>query len=151
MDKFVTVQAHPETGDAVTPSKNNPEWGTIRVKALVQVARQTKGGGVIFDVEERHAFVNGKLSAFAAAGIQVGTQLPGTVAVCESFDAFYKDQTPKFYPEDHENAGDPVEVHGRSVYRLNVYDMNCTMKDEYLNAQTLAQAASEVDDRQQLA
>lgn len=112
----VKVAKHPETGAIITVSAKKPEYGTFRVDST-HVSLE----GGFTNVQNRTAFIRGKVSDLELLNLKEGQILPGQIVKRESFQPFYDRQTPKIYPTGHERAGQPVLKNGREVYMEYVY------------------------------
>lgn len=111
----VKVAVHPETGNIITPSVNNPEWGTIRVDS-----ENTSFSGGIMNVSKRSAFIRGRIEHLEAAGFRAGQTLQGKIQKQESFKPFFvegengatKTQDPKINP----STGEVVLTNGKETF-----------------------------------
>ena len=116
-----------QAGNVITPSKNNPEWGYVRVEeGRVEINEKNFARRVTLS-----ALVYGRLEDLAAFGWKDGTVLSGRVLVQESFDPF-NDKNPE---KDLKIAGstgivcegaDPETGEIRPIYRKNIYDPSAT-------------------------
>ena len=93
----VTVIAHPETGLVITPSSNNPEYGTFRVDSE---NRSLENGFV--NISKRSAFIRGRIVDLETLGLKAGQTLAGKIRRKESFHPFYEGQEPKINPTTKE-------------------------------------------------
>lgn len=120
MSKFVTVIAHPTTGEVITKSTSKPDFGTIRVDS------ETKSfeNGFI-NVSKRTAFLRGRLVDLESLGLTAGSKLPGQIVRQESFNPFFtagengalETQKPKSNPTTKEI----VLKDGKAVYMQQVF------------------------------
>ena len=120
MSKFVTVVAHPTTGEVITKSTSKPDFGTIRVDS------ETKSfeNGFI-NVSKRTAFLRGKLVDLESLGLTAGSKLPGQIVRQESFNPFFtagengaiKTQEPKI----NSTTKEVVLKDNRPVYMQQVF------------------------------
>jgi hypothetical protein len=113
--KTVKIAVHPTTGNVITPSAKNPEWGTIRVDSE---HRSFENG--ILNIQKRSAFVRGKLVDFGLLGLRAGQTLPGKIVKRESFTPFYEGQEAKINP----TTGEKVLTAGRETFIEFVYTDN---------------------------
>ena len=127
MSKII-VKAHPETGAVVTPSTNNPEWGTVRLDS-----KETVVNNGIINVSVRSAFVRAKLEVLQSLNLKAEQPfpLPGKLVVKESFEPFYDGQPAKLNP----STGEQVSVNGKPVYRNVVFSQNMEENDEVIATQ----------------
>lgn len=112
----VTIAKHPVSGAIITPSTKNPEYGTFRVDS----SHVSLENGFT-NVQNRTAFIRGKVSDLEALKLTEGKVLPGQIVKKESFQPFYEGQQCKIYPEGNERAGQPVLKNGREVYMEYTY------------------------------
>ena len=104
---IVKVAKHPETGNVITISEKNPEFGTIRLDA-----EQNVFSDGFFSVQKRTAFVRGRLVDLESLNLKDGQVLAGQIVRKESFEPFYEGQTPKINPTTNE----VVLTDGRPTY-----------------------------------
>lgn len=95
----VTVVAHPESGNVITPSSNNPEYGTFRVDT---VNKSLENGFV--NISKRSAFIRGRITDLESLGLSANQTLPGKIQKMESFEPFYEGQEPKINPTTQEQV-----------------------------------------------
>lgn len=93
----VKVVKHPTTGEILTQSTKNPEWGTIRVDSV----NKSFSGGVL-NISKRTAFIRGRMSDLQSMGFINDQILPGKIQKQESFEPFYVGQDPKINPSTNE-------------------------------------------------
>ncbi len=93
----VKVTKHPTTGDVVTQSTKNPEWGTLRVDS----ENKSFSGGIL-NVSKRSAFIRGRMADLQAMNFRDGQVLQGKIQKQESFEPFYEGQNPKINPTTNE-------------------------------------------------
>lgn len=123
MNSKVVVTAD-AAGNVVVPSKNNPEYGYIRVE-------QTK---IVFDdngfmsKKPVSAIINGLVADLQSMGWTKNQELDGKIAIKEQTTAFSKKQ-----PEsDYKVAGETgiiCTVEGAPIYRKTIYTTNSKMED----------------------
>lgn len=112
---MVKIASHPTTGEVITPSSNNPEWGTIRVDS----ENKSFSNGML-NVSKRSAFIRGRVSDLQFLGFRAGQTIKGKIQKQESFKPFYvagengatRTQTPKINPTTKE----VVLTNGRETY-----------------------------------
>lgn len=132
----VKVAKHPTTGEVITQSSNNPEWGTIRVDS----ENKSFEGGIL-NVSKRSAFIRGKMSDLQALGLRDGQTLPGKIQKQESFEPFYEGQNPKINP----TTGDVVLKNGRETYLQFEYTENAEAHDIWVG-NTAQEVSAEVQE-----
>lgn len=140
--KTVKVIAHPTTGQVITPSTKNPEWGTFRVDS--EHKSFEKG---ILNIQKRSAFIRGKISDLSALNLREGQVFSGQIIKRESFEPFYVGQDPKIYPSG-EKMGQPVLTNGKETYFEYVYTEDTAAVDQWVGQtstelSTATQAAME--------
>ena len=115
----VKVVAHPVTNLVITPSANNPEYGTFRVDS----EQKTFINGFMNN-SKRSAFIRGKIVDLNTLSLTAGKMMPGQIIKEESFSPFYENQSPKINP----TTAEVVLKDGRESYLQYVYttDMNAT-------------------------
>jgi hypothetical protein len=114
MNKSVTVTAN-DAGQVVNISKNNPEYGYIRVSQ----SRTTMEGGWVRN-RNISALIAGKVSELKALGLTNGAALPGKIVVCESLTPFNESDPEK----DYKVAGDTgiiCSFEGTPICRKTMY------------------------------
>lgn len=120
----VKVIAHPESGNVITPSSKNPEYGTFRVDSE---NRSLENGFV--NISKRTAFIRGKISDLETLGLRAGQVLPGRIQKRESFDPFYDDQEPKINPSTNE----VILTNGQESYLEYVYTSDVKASDVWVD------------------
>ena len=123
----VTVTTHPVTGEVITASKNKPEFGTIRVEE--SGLKITNG---FANMKKRSAFIRGKIVDLK--GLRAGQQLDGKIVAKESFEPWFKDQTPKINP----TTSEVISVGGKAVYLTYEYTENAADADQLIKAEVAA-------------
>lgn len=111
----VKVAKHPDTGAIITPSVNNPDYGTIRVDSV-----HTSMENGFLNIQKRSAFIRGSIANLEACNFTEGKALPGLIQRRESFEPFYEGQVAKINPTTQE----PVLKDGREVFMEHVYTSN---------------------------
>lgn len=104
---MVKVVKHPETGNVITVSTNNPEWGTVRVDS----ENKSFSGGIL-NISKRTAFIRGRVEHLEAMNFRDGQPLAGKIQKQESFEPFYENQPPKINP----TTGAEVLKNGKLTY-----------------------------------
>ena len=127
----VSIQAD-EQGNVVRVSKNNPEFGYVR---LVQSKRVIRGGWV--NKKETSALLQGSVEDLTACNYSALEVLDGNIIIKESFTPFNKKNPEK----NLKVAGDSgVTCKGvdqetgevRDIYRTTEYDDTGLLKDEMI-------------------
>ena len=131
---MVKVAQHPETGAVITPSTNNPAFGTIRLDEL----KKSLEGGFGQD-QKRSAFVRGSMEFLNSLNLKAGQSLPGKIIKRESFEPFYEGQTPKINP----TTAEIVLTNGRETYLEFVYTEDANATDQWVGANN-AEVSAEV-------
>ena len=129
MKNSVRVTTHPETGKVVTVSKNNAEYGTIRVEE--SGIRFANGFANAF---RRSAFIRGKVKDLA--GLTAGQELPGTIVAKETREPQYEGQSPKINP----STDKAHLVDGAQVYLTYEYSEEIGVQDQLIKASAQGKA-----------
>ena len=114
MNKSVKVTAN-SAGQVVNISKNNPEYGYIRVSQ----SRSTMEGGWL-RTRNISALISGKVDELKSLNLTNGASLPGKIVVAESLTPFNEENPEK----DYKVAGDTGIVcsfEGQPICRKTVY------------------------------
>lgn len=145
MSTKVTIVPHPETGAVITPTTKNPEIGSIRVESSQQVFNPNTG---FFSEDKRTAFIAGRIEDLAKLGWEAGQTVPGKIIRLESFNPFYKGQDMKRYPDNHDNAGEPVLTEGRPTYIRFIFTPNLALQDRWVDNSAVAVQQAESIEQQ---
>lgn len=129
MKNSVRVTTHPETGQVVTVSKNNKEYGTIR---LEESGIRFSGG--FANAYRRSAFIRGKVKDLAS--LTAGQEFSGTIIVQESRTPFYEGQSPKINPSTEK----PHLVDGAPVFMNYEYSESDQAVDTLIKASAQGKA-----------
>lgn len=114
-----------KAGNVISVSKNNPEWGHIRVEQTRMIidengfARSTRVS----------ALIPGEVAQLAAFGFTEGQELPGTIYVKEQTTAF-NPKTPERDLKIAGNSGVICKIGDEPIYRKNFYSENPEKHDE---------------------
>ena len=122
MNNSVKVTAN-EAGQVVNISKNNPEYGYIRV---TQQRTSMEGGWV--RTRSMSALISGKVDELKSLGLVNGAKLPGKIVVMESLTPFNESEPEK----DYKVAGDTGIVcsfEGQPICRKTTYTDNLEAAD----------------------
>lgn len=120
MSNQVTIVAHPTTGALITPSTNNPEWGTVRVDA--QTVEFNNG---IMNVRSRTAFVRGEIKNLKTTFTRAGQILQGKIIKQTSSEPFYTGQKEVINPQ----TGEIVMKNGSAFYQNYVFTTDLSAAD----------------------
>lgn len=131
---MVKVVVHPTTGLVITPSTNNPAWGTFRVDS--ENVSMESG---ILNKSKRSAFIRGKIEDLESLGLRANQSLPGKIVKRESFEPFYEGQPVKINP----TTGETVLTNGRPTYIEFVYTDNAQAPDVWVG-NTAEQVSAEI-------
>lgn len=115
------------SGNVIGVSKNNPEYGYVRVE---QTVNQFNDRGWL-RVVKRSALIKGQIKDLVDAGFAAGKQLPGKIVVVESFRPF----NPENPDRDLKIAGDTgviCRVDDEPIYRQTFYTLNENAVDELI-------------------
>lgn len=137
---MVTIKAHPETGNIITPSSNNPEYGTIRVDK----STQSFNNG-FFQISNRTAFIRGRITDLTAMveglNLSDGSTMEGKIIKRESFNPFYEGQDPKINP----STGEIVLTDGKPTYLEYMFTQDAGLTDAWVENVTQASEATEAE------
>lgn len=123
---MVTIVAHPTSGEVLTPSSKNPEWGTVRVDS----SSQSFNNGIM-NVSKRTAFIRMKKTDFP--GWKAGQVLPGQI-IRETCDGpFYPGQDPVINP----STGEVVMRNGVPFYQNFIFTQDASATDTHLSIEQL--------------
>lgn len=132
----VKVAKHPTSGEVITQSSNNPEWGTLRVDS----ENKSFENGIL-NVSKRSAFIRGRMVDLQAMGFRDGQVLQGKIQKQESFEPFYDGQNPKINPSTNE----VVLTNGKQSYIQFEYTEDTAKPDVWVGA-TSNEVSAEVAD-----
>lgn len=104
----VQVAAHPTTGKIITPSTNNPEWGTVRVSS----EELTFSNGIVNN-NTRSAFVRGEIKNLSKMFTREGQNIPGKIIRKTSYSPFFTGQKPVMNP----TTGEVVLKNGKEFFQ----------------------------------
>jgi hypothetical protein len=121
----VTVAAHPETGNVITPSTKNVEYGTIRVDSV----EVTFNNGLL-NKSKRSAFIRGKQDELAELNLVEGSKMAGKIVKMEQYTPFYDGQNTKINP----TTGEVVLTEGRETYIQFVFTEDQTETDRFIHS-----------------
>jgi hypothetical protein len=122
MNKKVKVSAN-EAGLVVVASKNNPEFGYIR---LTQDVSKIVGGWL--RPKTMSTLISGSVADLTAVGYSAGQELEGKIYAVESFEATNPDNV----KQDVKMAGDSniaCSVAGRPIYRKTFFTEDLSVSD----------------------
>lgn len=129
----VTVVAHPTTGLVITPSTNNPDWGTVRVDAKTP---ELNNG--VLNIRTRTAFVRGEISNLKQMFTKAGQVLQGKIIRETSATPFYTGQTSVMNPQTQEE----VLKNGAPFYQNYVFTTDLSATDKEVSAAGIAVGAN---------
>ena len=124
----VKVVAHPETGSIITPTSKEG-FGTVRLDSVEIVF-----SGNFTSKQKRTAFITGEIDVLEMVFKTDGQSVPGKIIKLESFEPFYAGQSPKIYPSDHANAGQPVLTEGKETYLRFEYTRDMSAEDRFIRS-----------------
>jgi hypothetical protein len=113
------VVAADANGNVIGVSKNNPEYGYVRIE---QTVNQINDRGWL-RIVKRSALVKGLVKDLIEAGFTAGKELPGKIVVVESFQPFNTENPDR----DLKIAGDTgiiCRVDDEPIYRQTFYTSN---------------------------
>ena len=122
MNKSVKVTAN-EAGQVVNISKNNAEYGWIRVS---QERTIFEGGWA--RKKTLSALISGETADLKSMGLHAGQELPGKIVVVESLEPFNSDNPDKDYKVAG-NTGIVCCLDGQPIYRKTFYTEDASASD----------------------
>jgi len=122
---MVKVIAHPETGAVITVSKNNSQYGTIRLDS-----ENVSLEGGFMNKSKRTAFIRGKVSDLQSLGYKAGQTLGGKIMKKESFSPFYEGQRPKINPSN----GEIILTNGEETFLDYTYTSDANAADVWVGS-----------------
>tara|TARA_B100000519_G_C14215498_1_gene424729 strand:- start:466 stop:1038 length:573 start_codon:yes stop_codon:yes gene_type:complete len=133
MENKKNCQVVPDTqGNAIRVSKNNPEYGVVRITQ--SKSKYNQSGWL--QKSTRSTLIRGKVEDLQDEGYNVNTVLAGNIVVREQLTPFTDD--PKFRDKDLKMAGDtgiictgvcPESGELLPIYRKDFYDETGTLSD----------------------
>lgn len=126
MRSKVVVTANTD-GNVVVPSKNNPEWGSIRVKQNVM---DMQNGFAVS--KTRYAYIRGTVKMLSSFGYTPGQELSGEIVVRESLTPFNQ-ENPDADLKIAGTSGVVCSFNGAPIYRKTFFETNPTkFQDELI-------------------
>lgn len=141
MNKSVKVTAN-EAGQVVNISKNNPEYGYIRVaqeRAVFENGWARK--------RTLSALISGTVEDLTGLGFHAGMELPGKIQVVESLEPFNPDAPEKDYKVAGE-TGIVCCVDGQPIYRKTFFTEDESAQDQLIahnNTEDIKKAYAELE------
>jgi hypothetical protein len=126
MNTKVIVTAD-ENGNVIGISKNNPEYGYIRVE---QTAPMVTDKGWL-KISKRSSLIKGKVEELQSLNYSAGSQLPGIIVIKESLTPFNNDNPDR----DLKIAGETgvvCRIDDQPIYRQTFYTTNPNSYDELI-------------------
>jgi hypothetical protein len=126
MNTKVTVTAD-ENGNVIGVSKNNPEYGYVRVE---QTSPMVTDRGWL-KISKRSSLIKGKVEDLKSLNYTAGQQLPGTIVIKESLTPFNTDNPDR----DLKIAGETgvvCRIDDQPIYRQTFYTTNPNSYDELI-------------------
>lgn len=123
----VRVVACDSNGNIIKVSRNNPEYGSIRVESS-HIEFTT--GGWLRHVR-RTAFINGKVEDLKNADLSADQELTGKIIVQESLTPFYE-ENPDIHLKVAGESGIVCRLDDQPIYRRSVFTPDVTAKDELI-------------------
>jgi hypothetical protein len=123
----VTVVTTDTTGNVINVSKNNPEYGYVRVE---NITTQINGEGWLRTVK-RSALIKGLIEDLISANFTAGQQIPGKIVVRESLTPF-NPENPERNLKIAGETGIVCRVDDQPIYRETFYTTDLTAQDELI-------------------
>ncbi len=114
---MVFLKSHPTTNLVITPSANNPEWGTVRLES-----EQVTFANNVMNKNKRVAFIRGEIKNLEQVFKSAEQPFSGKIIYRNSFTPLYEGHKPKINPTTKE----AVLTDGKLSYMESIYteDMN---------------------------
>ena len=138
----VKVGVHPDTKAVITQNPNKPEFGSIRLDY-----KTTSLSGNYSSVNNRSAFIHGRMEDLEAFGLREGQELVGKIIKKESFAPFYEGQQPKINPTTQET----VLTDGRPTYLDFQYTEDPSAQDVWVDEEVEEIATAEASMAEEVA
>lgn len=134
MGKLI-VKSNKNTGSVITPSENNPDWGSIMISEETFVVN----GGII-NRQSRNAFFRAELTTLNAMSLKDGQEFPiqGKLVHHEATTPFYEGQAPKKAGKD----GGVLLFNGMPIYRETVFTSDPAETDLLVKHTSVAAVAT---------
>jgi len=120
---MVTLMSHPTTNLVITPSTNNPEWGTVRLES-----EQTTFANNVMNKNKRVAFIRGEIKNLEQVFKNAGQFFPGKIVYRNSFVPLYEGHKPKINPTTKE----AVLTDGKMTYFESIYTEDASAVDYWV-------------------
>jgi hypothetical protein len=123
----VKVVTSDSTGNVINVSKNNPDYGYIRVEST---STQINGEGWLRTVK-RSALIKGLVSDLVAANFSADQEIPGKIVVRESLEPF----NPENPDRDLKIAGESgivCRVDDQPIYRQTFFTSDVNAQDDLI-------------------
>lgn len=123
----VVVMPSDTTGNVINVSKNNPDYGYVRVESL---STQINAEGWLRAVK-RSALIKGLVKDLVSAGFTAGQALPGKIVIKESLQPFNSNDPER----DLKIAGDTgivCRMDDQPIYRQSFYTSDVSAQDELI-------------------
>jgi hypothetical protein len=114
-------------GNVIVPSKNNPEWGHIRVEQVRMVVDHNG----FARKKPLSALIIGKIEELKGFGYRKDQEIEGKVVFVERLEPFNEEDPERDYKRAGE-TGIVCCVDGQPIYRKNFYRQNAEAEDESL-------------------
>lgn len=128
---MVTLMSHPTTNLVITPSTNNPEWGTVRLES-----EQTTFANNVMNKSKRVAFIRGEIKNLEQVFKNAGQLFQGKIIYRNSFTPLYEGHKPKINPRTQE----PVLTDGKLSYMESIYTEDTSAVDFWVKELVVEQA-----------
>ena len=140
----VIVRAY--EGKVVVPSKNNPEYGSIRLEQIVN----TMQNGFLTP-KKRTCFMNGKVSDLEALGWVDGQGIDGHIIIKESLTAFNTEK-PDTDLKVAGETGVPCTLEGQPIYIRSFFSFapEADVLIAHDNSEQIKQAQAELEEKKAL-
>lgn len=111
-----------ENGNIIVQSKNNPEYGYIKLEQEAPTFRQEW-----LSFNRRFAIIKGKITDLQKLNYENGTEIPGKIVIIESLRPFNEESDRDFKIAG--NTGVICRVDDEPIYRKTFYTTNLNDQD----------------------
>lgn len=122
----VKVTTNPTTGEIITQSASNPEFGYVRVESQTV---QFRNGWA--DVQKRSALIRGKVTALEALNLKENSVMSGKIVIKESLTP----SNPENLQQDlkvNPKTSAVLTVDGQPIYRTAFYTEDSSASDVFV-------------------
>ena len=131
---MVFLKSHPVTNLVITPSTNNPEWGTVRLES-----EQVTFANNVMNKNKRVAFIRGEIKNLEQVFKKAEQPFQGKIIYRNSFTPLYEGHKPKINPTTQE----AVLTDGKMSYMESIYTEDASAVDYWVKELVAESAPAE--------